>query len=87
MLRTGRIVPLMRKDSLELTDDDRAVIRQACVEAPESQMIITHGTDTMATTAECLRGVEGKTIVLTGRIFEAGKVVKNLETRRFEARG
>jgi L-asparaginase len=117
-----RVVPLMRKDSLELTDEDRAHIRRTCEEAEEACIVITHGTDTMTLTAEALLGIEGKCIVLTGslaparfhetdalfnigfalgtvqakgsgvylamngRIFEAGKVVKNLTTKQFEAR-
>ncbi len=59
---------LMKKDSLEVTDDDRALIRKRCEEAEESQIVITHGTDTMCATAEFLMGVEGKTIVLTGAL-------------------
>ena len=65
------IVSLMRKDSLELDEDDRAAIRAACAEAEHDQIVITHGTDTMAITAEALRGVEGKCIVLTGSLAPA----------------
>jgi len=32
---------------------------------------VTHGTDTMIKTAGVLRGIEGKTIVLTGSMFPA----------------
>ena len=49
-----RIVGLMRKDSLELTDDDRAHIVAAVRGAAESRIVITHGTDTMAETARAL---------------------------------
>ncbi|MBB5351923.1 L-asparaginase [Haloferula luteola] len=63
--------PLLRKDSLELDAEDRAVIRRACEEAEESAILITHGTDTMALTAEFLRGIPGKTIVLTGALAPA----------------
>ena len=66
-----RLLPLMRKDSLEMNDDDRALIRATCDEADESCILITHGTDTMADTAEFLKGVEGKTIVLTGAMAPA----------------
>ncbi len=55
------------KDSLEMTDEDRAVIAAACADAPEQQVIVTHGTDTMTETARVLREAElGKTIVFTG---------------------
>jgi L-asparaginase len=63
--------PLMRKDSLELGDEDRQLIRQACEGAEESRILITHGSDTMTVTAEALRGIAGKTIVLTGALAPA----------------
>ena len=65
------IESLFRKDSLEITEDDRALIRRACEAAPEPRILITHGTDTMTATAEYLRGIPGKTIVLTGALAPA----------------
>ncbi len=61
-----RTESLMRKDSLELTEDDRTIILEAVIKADEERIIITHGTDTMAETARVLSSVTGKTIVLTG---------------------
>ena len=67
-----RVVELMRKDSLELTDADRALIASAAREAPESRIVVTHGTDTMTETAKVLaRAVPGKTICLTGALSPA----------------
>jgi L-asparaginase len=66
-----RLRPLLRKDSLEMTDEDRARVRAACEEATESRILITHGTDTMSRTAEFLMGIPGKTIVLTGALAPA----------------
>ncbi len=66
-----RLLPLLRKDSLEMEDADRALIREACEAAPEDRILITHGTDTMSVTAEALRGTAGKTIVLTGALAPA----------------
>ena len=66
-----RVMELMRKDSLELTDADRALIAAAVREAPESHVVITHGTDTMTETAKALSNVAGKTIVLTGALSPA----------------
>lgn len=66
-----RVDSLLRKDSLELDDKDRAAIRQACIDAPESHILITHGTDTMTLTAEALERIPGKTIVLTGALAPA----------------
>ncbi len=62
---------LMRKDSLDLTDEDRALIRDRVAAEPSSRILITHGTDTMIDTARELMGIEGKTIVLTGSMQPA----------------
>ena len=73
MLALGRcrlkheIRMLMMIDSLEMTSTDREIIIHACRNSPEDRVVITHGTDTMAETAEVLARAElGKTIVLTG---------------------
>lgn len=67
-----RVVELMRKDSLELTDADRALIASAAREAPEQRIVVTHGTDTMTETAKVLAAeVPGKTICLTGALSPA----------------
>ena len=65
-LRT-RILRLMMKDSLYMTAADRRRVLEACAKAPESRIVVTHGTDTMVETAKVL-GAAGlsKTIVLTG---------------------
>jgi L-asparaginase len=66
-----RVRSLMRKDSLELTDEDREVILQAVTRANEEHILITHGTDTMVQTAQYLAKGRGKTIVLTGALAPA----------------
>ena len=66
-----RIVELMRKDSLELTDADREAICATVSEAEETRIVITHGTDTMTATAAALAGVKGKTVVLVGALAPA----------------
>lgn len=66
-----RVMELMRKDSLELTDADRALVAAAVREAPERHVVITHGTDTMTETAKALSDIAGKTIVLTGALSPA----------------
>ena len=61
---------LMMIDSLELTDEDRELIVHQCNSCEEEQIVITHGTDTMAETARLLaEKVKGKTIVLTGAMI------------------
>lgn len=66
-----RIVEVLRKDSLELTDEDRELIRTKVAELPTTRVVITHGTDTMTETARVLAGVPGKTIVFTGALAPA----------------
>ena len=56
------ILPVLRKDSLELTDADRAMIRQRIEARPERCVVITHGTDTMTETARALTGLAGRTL-------------------------
>jgi L-asparaginase len=76
------VVPLMRKDSLEITDAEREAIRAAVAVREESRIIVTHGTDTMVDTARVLATVPGKTIVLTGALsparFQASDAVFNI---------
>jgi len=66
-----QVTPLMRKDSLELTDEDREQVRQAVEASPATRIVITHGTDTMTDTAMALTEITGKTIVLTGAMQPA----------------
>ncbi len=68
---TYHINSLMRKDSLDLTDDDRSLIAGAVAEDPCPRIIITHGTDTMVATALALCNPPGKTVVLTGALEPA----------------
>jgi L-asparaginase len=67
-----RVEEVCRKDSLELTDADRAEIAARAADAAETRIVITHGTDTMTDTARVLAArVSGKTIVLTGALSPA----------------
>ncbi|MEE4453835.1 asparaginase domain-containing protein [Novosphingobium resinovorum] len=66
-----RVVELLRKDSLELTDEDRALIAATVAGAPESHVVITHGTDTMTDTAAVLAPIAGKTVVMCGAMQPA----------------
>ena len=65
------VVNLMAKDSLDLTDEDRARIRRTVEELTTRHVLITHGTDTMAETARALVGIPDKVIVLTGALSPA----------------
>jgi L-asparaginase len=66
-----QVTPLMRKDSLELTDQDRELVRKAVEASEATRIVITHGTDTMTDTAMALTEITGKTIVLTGAMQPA----------------
>jgi L-asparaginase len=76
MLRLGRsrvevsIRTLMMIDSLEMTAADRDLIVRSCAQCDESRIVVTHGTDTMVTTAAAIAaGVTNKTVVLTGALI------------------
>lgn len=61
---------LMMVDSLEMTDDDRALIARQCSTCDENKIVITHGTDTMVETAKAIAVHQlNKTIVLTGAMI------------------
>jgi L-asparaginase len=65
------IESILRKDSLDISDEDREMIRQKVVEDAHDKIIITHGTDTMVKTAMQLLNIKGKTIVITGAMQPA----------------
>jgi L-asparaginase len=62
---------LMMIDSLEMTDGDREIIYHNCKRTLARDIIITHGTDTMAETARYLdaKDLKEKTVILTGAMI------------------
>ncbi|MEN8200485.1 MAG: asparaginase domain-containing protein [Thermodesulfobacteriota bacterium] len=62
---------IMKKDSLDFTDEDRQLIREKVETASCEHIVITHGTDTMIATAKVLEGVQDKIIVMTGSMYPA----------------
>lgn len=60
------VVSILRKDSLDITDEDRKKIRKTCQKAKSRKIVVTHGTDTMIETAKELSKVKDKAIILTG---------------------
>lgn len=62
---------ILKKDSLDITDEDREHIRQKVAEQSCDKIVITHGTDSMVETAMCLLDIPGKTIVITGAMQPA----------------
>ena len=65
------VVPMMQKDSLELTDADRQQLHDFVANDDAERYVITHGTDTMPQTADALADLTDKTIVLTGALSPA----------------
>ena len=66
------IESLIRKDSLDMNNKDRAMVLDAVSNEKCNHIVITHGTDTMIETAVVLKKIEKKTIVLTGAMEPAG---------------
>ena len=82
---------LLAKDSLEISDQDRELIARRVSDEACTHILITHGTDTMVTTALALTDIPGKVIVLTGAMqpaafkdsdaaFNVGSAVAALQT-------
>jgi len=66
-----RVQSILKKDSLDITQDEREIIKKSVIECDEDKIIITHGTDTMVDTAKFLEDIKEKTIVLTGSMQPA----------------
>lgn len=62
---------LFKKDSLDIDDADRQLIRSEIAADAATHIVITHGTDSMVATAKVLAGIVDKTIVLTGSMSPA----------------
>lgn len=65
-----RVRTLMMIDSLDMTPQDRIIIRDNCARLPTDRLVITHGTDTMVETARVIAeaGLE-KTVIITGALI------------------
>jgi len=88
------VTPLMNKDSLEMTDEDRERILDAVrARIADAPVVITHGTDTMVETGQLLKArLSGLAypVVLTGAMtplgFERSDGLQNLTESLFAAR-
>jgi len=65
------IEEVMRKDSLDIGEADRAALVERVRSAAQRRIVITHGTDTMTDSAMVLGEVPGKTIALVGALTPA----------------
>ena len=66
-----RVMPILRKDSLHITGEDRELLRATIAAQPARHVLVTHGTDSMVATAQVLASIADKTIVLTGALNPA----------------
>lgn len=60
---------ILMKDSLDMTTEDRSMLAEACVDAAEGNIVVTHGLDTMIESAQAIAALlknTPKTVVLTG---------------------
>ncbi len=65
--RFAHLQQIMLKDSQNFTDADRATIVKAVQDAPQTSIVVTHGTVTMGQSARWLaERISGKTVVFTG---------------------
>ncbi|MFZ3078006.1 MAG: asparaginase domain-containing protein [Candidatus Aenigmatarchaeota archaeon] len=60
------IISVLKEDSLDITEEDRNKLCEACQKTNADKIIITHGTDTMIETAKKLSSIKNKVIILTG---------------------
>lgn len=65
------VIPILRKDSLHITDADRELIRATIAAQPARHVLVTHGTDSMVATGHVLKSIPDKTIVMTGALSPA----------------
>ena len=88
------VTPLMNKDSLEMTGEDREQILEAVrARIVDSPVVLTHGTDTMVETGRMLKARLGGLafpVILTGAMtplgFERSDGLQNLTESLFAAR-
>lgn len=65
------LIEVCRKDSLELTDEDRKKLKSLIESTNADRILITHGTDTMVNSANTIGSQPGKVIVFTGAMQPA----------------
>jgi L-asparaginase len=65
------VIPILRKDSLHIGEQDRKLLRATIAAQEARHVLVTHGTDTMVETARVLARIPGKVIVLTGALNPA----------------
>jgi L-asparaginase len=88
------VTPLMNKDSLEMTEEDRELMLETVkARVSDAPVVITHGTDTMVETGRLLKSRLSELkhpVILTGAMtplgFERSDGLQNLTESLFAAR-
>lgn len=63
---------VIKKDSLDMTDEDRARLTDAILQCKANRIVITHGTDTLTDSAKCVAAaVQDKVVVFVGSFSPA----------------
>jgi len=65
------VIPILRKDSLHISDDDRELSRATIAAQPTRHVLVTHGPDSMVQTGAVLKSIADQTIVMTGALSPA----------------
>ncbi|MDD3144689.1 MAG: asparaginase domain-containing protein [Candidatus Gracilibacteria bacterium] len=60
------VISILKKDSLDIDEQDRDLIYDVCDDIKNEKIIISHGTDTIIKTAKKLSKITNKTIILVG---------------------
>lgn len=60
------VVSLFKKDSLDMSDADRLVLKTFLETTSYDKVIVTHGSDTMPETARAVGSIAGKVIIFAG---------------------
>lgn len=56
---------VFKKDSTEITDEDRLMLKKVIQETSHAKIVVTHGSDTLIETAQFVGVIKNKTIVFT----------------------
>ena len=60
------VLEVLKKDSLDMTDNDRLLVKKRLETIDNDRVIITHWTDTMIDTWKVIKNIKDKVIVLVG---------------------
>lgn len=66
-----RYIEVCKKDSLEVTTEDRDTLKRYIDQSDSKTILVTHGTDTMVDTARFIGDYSDKVIVFTGAMQPA----------------